>query len=205
MDTTIGTATLGDSDLTYRTTDLLELADVKRWGVIKTLRDQSVAEHSFNVAVLVMEICDRLGINGHTRAASIEWSLLHDMPEILTGDIDGKFKRQYPNIRPVLAAAEEDAFNWWCEQSKVVHPTVNAIVKLADKIEATQYIRLWGRGPRADAAYQELRAVTFGYVPHVADKAMRPEADVMAVTRQILDHSTTEAHNIQERMVRGLR
>lgn len=187
-----------------RTADLLALADVKRWGVIKTLRPQSVAEHSFSVAVLSMELAERLfdgKVDYDDGMYLLWWALIHDAPETLTGDVDGKFKRDNPDFRMALIEAENKAFPWYAIMARYTIPErIKWIVKVADKVETLAFIRVWGRGPRADDVYHELLKILFDEV--VPELARQIETDTESVeyhVRDVLHHSTSEDNSIQLR------
>lgn len=162
------------------TSDLLALSDVKRWAIVHTIRTQSVAEHSFRVAVLAMSICERLEIpdpkhNFHF-GQLLAWALMHDAPEGMTGDIDGKFKRDNPEVRAMIMQAELLAYPW-------VDPPndeVKWIVKVADYIETSTFIQRNGIGPVADDIFHELEANLF-------DKALPQMVRVLE-----LEHTPTE-------------
>lgn len=201
-------ANLEADDLTHRTTDLLGLYDCPRWTVLKTLRPQSVAEHCFGVAVIALELLDRLSNAGPTldadmRLQVLEWAIAHDAPETLTGDIDGKFKREFPVMRSNVAHAEAMSFPWYNRASTFVqqYPYVNAIVKLADKIEAAAYIRMWGKGGRCDLVYHELVDIIYKESTlKVAAALSMSVGEVLPIVRHILTRSTADMFNIQERM-----
>jgi len=185
--------------LAYRTTDLLGLADVHRWGVIKMNRTQSVAEHSFNVAVIAMELAERLGHDDIERDI-LWWSLIHDAPETLSGDIDGKFKRDYPSVSEAVHEAEAMAFPWFVDEAPNKYTVVNAIVKLADKIEAIQFIRTWGVGGRADSVYHELRKImAMETVPWAARILEMNESELAGYVNRVMNYSTSDVCNIQDR------
>jgi len=61
---------------------------VKRWHVQRTLKEQSVAEHSFGVAWLVWFITD-----GRASVNLIMHALAHDVAEYITGDVPAPAKR----------------------------------------------------------------------------------------------------------------
>ncbi len=65
----------------------LRCSIIKRWGIIKTSREQSVAEHSFNVAIITGKLCDMLEIDGNAKNGVIAEAILHDTDEVYTGDI----------------------------------------------------------------------------------------------------------------------
>lgn len=192
-------------DLTDRTADLMGLADVKRWVVVKTLRDQNVAEHCFLVAVIAMELLARLDLSDDQQLSMqvMGWSLVHDVPETLTGDIDGKFKRDYPSVKEAIVEAEAAAFPWYDAYANYISPKANTIVKLADKIESIAFIRQWGIGTRADDVRYELEGLLFTeLVPAAAVALDLNEEEVDSAVRQILSQSTHESNSIQLRRFR---
>lgn len=193
--------------LTDRTADIAALADVERWNIIKTYRRQSVAEHSFMVATIVMEMCARLGMRKESDVAVVvTWSLLHDVPEGYTGDIDGKFKREHPGIKGALDFAETMAFPWWDQYRRAVPDLVKWIVKVADKIEALSFIQQHGYGTRAKDVESELLSILFNEViPEAAKHIGVTEEHLVAVSRIILHHSLSEENNIQSRRHRGIK
>ena len=87
---------------------------VDRWGIIAMDRRQSVAEHSFNVAMLVKDIMTRLGYLPEVYEKAVINALEHDLDEIFTGYI------------PAPAKVEE-------------RKPFASFVKLADAIEAYRY------------------------------------------------------------------
>ncbi len=187
-----------------RTIDLLGLADVERWGVVRTLRPQSVAEHSFAVAVIALEILDLLPVmEGVDRGIVLEWALAHDAPETFTGDISGRFKNENPAVRDSVLMAEIDNFPWHFRLHDRAGEKVHAIIKLADRIEAYAFIRDWGHGARADDVKQELWMKIDGATAHLAEIIQQPHVSVTAVMRQIRDHSTSEYNCIQMRRHRA--
>lgn len=117
----------------------LRLMQVKRYGIFHMNRDQSVAEHSFNVAMIALELIEPVD-DDDLYLKVLGYSLVHDMDEILSGDIPSPFKRKLrkecPSVIPVLDG-----------QPKASEEVMN-IVKIADQLEAIHYCREFG-GSRA--------------------------------------------------------
>lgn len=115
--------------------DALRLAQVKRYGICHVNRDQSVAEHSFMVALIAGELATATGDENLIREVMM-YSIIHDMDEIETGDIPSPFKRKLraecPGVIPILDGAAKTS------------PEVKAIVKAADLLESLYYIREFG-------------------------------------------------------------
>ena len=62
------------------------MATVPRWTIIPTIQKQSVAEHSYFVGLYADWIASMVKYEG-SRETLIGYGLLHDMPEIVTGDL----------------------------------------------------------------------------------------------------------------------
>jgi 5'-deoxynucleotidase YfbR-like HD superfamily hydrolase len=74
--------------------ELRDLAHVKRWAIVRTLRDQSVAEHSYYVTMYANDIASHLGLDESVQLTILKRALWHDVDEILTGDIPGPHKKK---------------------------------------------------------------------------------------------------------------
>jgi len=105
----------------------LNLSYVPRWVIVPMMRQQSVADHSFRVAVIVTELLARIN---HGRPDLIPYpdfgailysALLHDEKEAVTGDTPAPRK-------PV--EVPDDAYD--------------LIVKAADIMETRTWLRMWG-------------------------------------------------------------
>jgi 5'-deoxynucleotidase YfbR-like HD superfamily hydrolase len=77
-----------------RTTELMRASHVNRWQIVLTNRPQSLAEHSFNVAMLAQSIAFNCEVDFSTDQLYelMNWALLHDIIEIRTGDLATPFK-----------------------------------------------------------------------------------------------------------------
>lgn len=105
---------------------LLKAGAVRRFHVMPTIRENTVAEHSWQVVMLVLLLTDY--------TAPAEWLIYaaqHDMAEFETGDIPSPAKKLV-GIKDQVSAAEESVL----EQFGVVMPTISAeghkVMKLAD-------------------------------------------------------------------------
>jgi len=98
----------------------LRLSFVPRWCIVKCSRTQSVAEHSFSVAVIAEKLCRIMKVGDEATGVVVRKALFHDRYEVYTGDIPSPAKHQ----------EERDTDHW-------SHPL---IVKLADLIEAYIFI-----------------------------------------------------------------
>lgn len=131
-----------------------ELTDslfLQRWGIVRTLMPQSVAEHTFLVAHYANDIAVFLGVSTPSHLRLLQKALWHDArDEIFTGDLPG------PNKRGLLDAIGPDAkWRWkakieeWANRvfknlvnreggaaTDPGHEVIELILKTADWLEA---------------------------------------------------------------------
>ena len=122
-----------------------ELQFVPRWCIVRTLRQQSVAEHSYYVALWADRVARAVGITDSETLYKLgRKALVHDLAtEIYSGDIPATFKRQLTkdlgrdlhglgnfNNNPVSEA----------EDINVLSEHGVAILKVADLIEALVFL-----------------------------------------------------------------
>jgi len=79
-----------------------ELAHVPRWVIVRTIRNQSVAEHAFFMTRYAIDIASTMGLD--IRAEFIDYCLRHDDDELHTGDIPAPYKKilDWHNKKPEL-------------------------------------------------------------------------------------------------------
>ena len=125
--------------------DILRAQNVKRWVIVNTSRNQSLAEHSFNVIAITREICKRLNI---ADANAIKYAFDHDLDEILTGDIPTPAKKR-------LGIETGDGYDGksltGCNDLEI------SVVKVADVLEAILFIEENGVGQHASEVMGYLR------------------------------------------------
>lgn len=74
--------------------EITDAGFVHRWAIVRTLMPQSIAEHSFFVAVYANDMAIALGVTDVIKLAVVQYALWHDMKdEIFTGDSPGPAKR----------------------------------------------------------------------------------------------------------------
>jgi 5'-deoxynucleotidase YfbR-like HD superfamily hydrolase len=142
--------------------ELVRLRHIKRWGIVSTALHQSVAEHSAIVGLICDHIMDEFQIlsTGDGKELVLQWSLWHDVPEIVTGDIPATAKK-YELVNPgALALAElRTSKQYEFIRNKLrSHPKADlmfALVRFADNLEAAIFIREAGLGPHAQEGYRE--------------------------------------------------
>lgn len=142
---------------------LLNLCHVPRWSIVPVIRPQSVAEHTFRVAVIANALTTR-AVKSLVRIKKVwegnkydhqitgliddvtAYALTHDMAEGFTGDIPAPAKALLaPHIDEDYSRLTEGVIGpARIEKPVPIHPWVPYIVGIADTIEALTYIEQFG-------------------------------------------------------------
>lgn len=135
--------------------DRYRQAEVKRWHIVETARNQTLAEHSFNVMLIARRLfMDLIGSFTPEQRASIAYTLtlyaaFHDEHEVIMGDRPTCAKRNGDDTKHVsedMDLIDEGAPEW-----------MRRLVSLADSIEAFWFIKEYGIGDYARKTTIELR------------------------------------------------
>ena len=107
---------------------------VKRYHTWKTIQTQSVAEHSWNVARILMVLWT------DAPAEALRYALLHDAGELSTGDAPFPIKKDNPVLKREMDRLEEAA----CEEMGLTllmetTPEWRWRVKLCDMLEMWEF------------------------------------------------------------------
>ena len=146
----------------YKTTslcDLLRADHVKRWHIVENTHTQSVAEHSWNVAIIAQRLVSRVlandeiglkssyGSNIQSTFAATNYALYHDIGEVLVGDTPTPVKQF---IKTITGFNPFDFMvDGCCEQYDYAHSMVMGedgmvwegyMVKVADILDALAYV-----------------------------------------------------------------
>lgn len=73
--------------------ELREFNQVPRWSIVRTLRQQFLAEHIFFVTMYANDIGVFIGLEDSDQLALLQMCLWHEADELFTGDITGPAKR----------------------------------------------------------------------------------------------------------------
>lgn len=123
--------------------DVYRLKNVVRYNTRNVIKKESVAEHSFYVALFTLKICNDYNIDPRTEKRAIIKALLHDMPEIELNDITHDVKEKL-NLRPFLKKYEDEYFDTHFSEYRSLmkegDEKTNAIVDYADTMSVYQYV-----------------------------------------------------------------
>lgn len=145
--------------------EMMRTGHVVRWQIVRTARQQTLAEHLYRVWVVTVQLCKLLDVDKDTAASANVWALYHDVPEVLTGDIATPAKeamrRALPQDDPVrnIELAMSDTYRAAWEDAKRHRDGVISayeIVKLADLIEAKCFLGCEMVGNHAKAVFDEI-------------------------------------------------
>lgn len=124
------------NDFVDRVLLTLEAGRVARYHAAPTVAPQSVGLHSYGVAVLCLHLC-----GGCTSAELLQAALLHDAPEIITGDVPYTTKRNSPTIKHELEQLEEQVYNYDVLPFPKLTQAEVATLKLADTLDGLIWCR----------------------------------------------------------------
>lgn len=165
--------------------DRLRLSSIKRWHMLDTTRVQTVADHSYGVAIVAREIW--AVVSGSfdacsdtcTLGAVLSAALDHDADEVYTGDCHN----------PRRLSVEEFAARF--KQHWVSCDLTKRIVKLADLIEARHTVTQIGIGEYANAIKWSYNRCIDWAISHFVDGlGLQPDAEealVTSLTKAIYD------------------
>lgn len=141
----------------------LRSGHVKRWNIVRVAREQTIAEHMYRVWLITTELCGVLEVSGAVKVTAAQWALVHDLPEVIIGDVPTPTKTAIKEKAPTLLGDLErsidgDFFEWRTSAQLIEGGLPAAIVKIADLAEASTFLRIEGLGFRARQIETELGA-----------------------------------------------
>ena len=124
-----------------------KLSNVRRCGVMRTIINQNVAEHSYYAAILAIKFLEDLEQKGMKldRGPILEKVLLHDVEEAVTGDIPYPFKRASKALGYLIEEVKNNLMPsifpaWVVKANRDAKETYGgAIVKAVDYVELYAY------------------------------------------------------------------
>ena len=121
---------------------IMRLQAVKRWHMIETIRTQTLAEHSANVALLALLIASTSPLESFSNPYEIATvALMHDMPEAFTGDIPSHTKRHLTGVDRLEEAVMPAVL---LQISPGMTANDKMLLKMCDIADGIRFIRVHG-------------------------------------------------------------
>lgn len=129
-------------------TQIMRSQHISRWTIVATTRNQSLAEHTFNVTMLVRDFCRRVKMDD---VLMMKAALEHDLDEVMTGDIPTPVKSRMREQGFDPKVLEGPAAN-----VQTLSPFQRHVLKMIDVLESIHFIRNFGAGRRAEVVRDKL-------------------------------------------------
>lgn len=123
--------------------------ETKRWHMHPFMPSQSVADHSWCVAVILSMI------DPDCSADDLRSALLHDVAELKHGDLSSPFKRANPEIAESIRKDEAKTLHHWTGHTCGKSPALEIADKLADLWQFAMESARGNRETRAGLARQQ--------------------------------------------------
>ena len=124
--------------------ELYRLAFINRYSNMPRIRNESVAEHSFFVASITIQMRQVLHFD---LAKVVTLAIIHDWPEARIDDVSHKVKRDFPSVKQALRQAEAEIIEDYAPELQLHYRNIDSetqsfnhlILHLADAVQCVQY------------------------------------------------------------------
>ena len=140
----------------------LRLSHIDRWAIISTATRQSVAEHTWRVWALVHTWGPECGLTEEEQWVAERYALIHDVPEIRTGDMPTTIKT--PLAKAQRMAFELEALPEIAVIKRELPSYVADLVKICDIAESILFIKVHGLGRHAQDVCKLLEVQMSDYI-----------------------------------------
>ena len=136
--------------------DFLRAGHVKRWHIVNVVRDQTMADHGYMVALIALNLFDQqVGVRDDLEGTLrlLLAALFHDSTEIRTGDLPTPGKnliREFVGDPEFFDKLEFEIMPEIPYLKGHISAALEMFVKMADAIEAAHFIRENGAGRHAE-------------------------------------------------------
>ena len=145
---------------------LMRLYEIKRWSMVEVRRQQNVAEHTFAVMIIaeaIYEVLYPVSHNSFAKDSVRRWAMYHDAEEYWVTDMPSPVKRAIQAAKggpEALDAITEKACNQALQEYLNLRRGIKgtmpeAIVRLADRLEALSYFNEYGLDTPANRIVDE--------------------------------------------------
>jgi 5'-deoxynucleotidase len=176
--------------MSLTTYEQLRACHVRRWHIVQTTREQTLAEHSFAVSVIAGSLAARMRWTGllhpDKKLMLLQYALAHDLIEVRTGDMPTPFKKYLQMVGglQILDRANELVDAEQASVDRMVKGTeVEMFVKIADMVEAIFFLQDNGTGMHAENVLAELLYLLATLVDTYSK--MYPHFEVVTAVREV--------------------
>ena len=123
--------------------DFYNLKNLVRFNNKMRVKNESVAEHSYFVALYTEMICEHFNFTSDQKLKALRYALYHDVPEIWLSDIPHNVKAQNKELERCMQALEEKCIDENLPSHKDVFECdsfTKLIVDTADIISVIVYV-----------------------------------------------------------------
>ena len=126
--------------------DLYKLDNIIRYNTQSKHKHETVATHSYYVALFAMMICDAIEVPLGVKLSAIQCALIHDVPEVVINDVTYDAKCMMPEIVEILKKYEDDILKTNFPDEYVARGECETrdlallIVDLADVLSVYQFV-----------------------------------------------------------------
>jgi len=124
----------------YFPRELRDMSFVHRWGIVRCIKPQNIAEHSFYVAYYSMQIYRALHPEVDIPPTLLIHALCHDLAETATGDIPGPSKRAITDADTLKRFERQIVYDRFGYSDVFVEEDFRRIIKVADLIDEVMYL-----------------------------------------------------------------
>lgn len=114
---------------------LYRAGEIKRLHTVYTQHTHTVAEHVYGSQIIAMELCLLNGLTASSMMRVVGTLLVHDAPEVWTGDWPAPIKREVPELKSIEAQLERQFYAKHNIELPSIIPIEEAIVKAADTLD----------------------------------------------------------------------
>ena len=124
---------------------LYRLSDLKRYNNMPRIKSESLAEHQYYCALILMKLKDYIiNISYSEFCILLQYLLIHDIGELYTRDIPHNVKEDYPDLRKLLEKIENEKIKSIGFDEEIVFPIevneyLKMLFKLCDTLQVIQY------------------------------------------------------------------
>ena len=166
------------------TAELLRLSHISRWGIVQTAVRQSVAEHSWRVWCLSRQWAQIAALTENEKIWVEELALLHDVPEIRTGDCPTPAKS--PEMKALLTEVEAEIYPPLAKLEAEANGCAKDYHKFCDMAEAILFLHVNGIGKHAKDVEKLLMKQAEDHIKNSPHFALSHRDDLIAELKKVI-------------------